>query len=766
MKGDFTRSTFDKKKHYSSVRMQQGRVQLDADWNEQVDIQKYLLEQSLQDVVGPCGAPLQNPGFALSVDGDNLMIGAGHYYMHGTLCENETECNYLKQENIKDAQLPKADGNYLFYLDVWQKHITSIEDESISEIALGGPDTTTRTKTIWQVKYIKISDTLNDNPCIQSFYEWDEWTAKRDAQLRASVAHETSPTDPCIVPSGTGYRGLENHLYRVEIHNKDGTTFKWSRDNGSILRAVDEIDDTDHVIKIKNAGQDILHAFEHDQWIEITDDKHELNEEGTLPSTLPGTLVRLTEVKDGVELKFDPDSIIGDPVNSNNYPEEYNPKVRRWDQTKSGEIKIDSKWIELELGLGVEFKSGNEHKSGDFWLIPARAANGDIEWSQENKGWHQRFGIEHRYCPLAILNYADEKWEIVKDCRRLFPNMTEMVTLSYVGGDGQEAMPGKELPAPLQVRVSVGQHPIKNARVQFHITNRKGNLQPGTEPAVTTTAITGEDGLAEIGLKLDEEYNKDETSVGVEASLLDAVLLDDKGESLGVHPTIYFQANVSIAKKVYFDPKLCPELDELGINTAQDAIDKLCNCFKPEDGIHIVEICINSADMYQPLANDSKISVDDLANGIWIKCDREIDPITIEGKPTCFVTLDMPYPFNSADMSMWGNPPLPPVIGFQPLILRDVSIIQNNIIYWQPSVNTKSWLTNSLFQMMQQHKRGIFILAHLTLKGNFIRAEDSSLYLDGEAFSDPNGQINLNLPSGDGRHGGDFEMWFWLEGNS
>ena len=35
MKGDVSRETFDATKHYSGVRMQQGRVQTDADWNEQ-----------------------------------------------------------------------------------------------------------------------------------------------------------------------------------------------------------------------------------------------------------------------------------------------------------------------------------------------------------------------------------------------------------------------------------------------------------------------------------------------------------------------------------------------------------------------------------------------------------------------------------------------------------------------------------------------------------------------------------------------------------
>ena len=35
MKGDYSRDTFDPAKHFTRVLMQQGRVQLDADWNEQ-----------------------------------------------------------------------------------------------------------------------------------------------------------------------------------------------------------------------------------------------------------------------------------------------------------------------------------------------------------------------------------------------------------------------------------------------------------------------------------------------------------------------------------------------------------------------------------------------------------------------------------------------------------------------------------------------------------------------------------------------------------
>ncbi|MGH3991422.1 MAG: DUF6519 domain-containing protein, partial [Pseudonocardiaceae bacterium] len=67
MKADLTRSTFSTQKHYSGVRMQQGRVQLDADWNEQVDIGAHLDETTRKDVIGRCGMPVHDAGFEISV---------------------------------------------------------------------------------------------------------------------------------------------------------------------------------------------------------------------------------------------------------------------------------------------------------------------------------------------------------------------------------------------------------------------------------------------------------------------------------------------------------------------------------------------------------------------------------------------------------------------------------------------------------------------------------------------------------------------------
>jgi hypothetical protein len=61
------------------------------------------------------------------------------------------------------ADLPE--GIYLAYLDVWERGITAVEDPQIREAALGGPDTTTRIKTVWQVKIERVSalsDRLDD----------------------------------------------------------------------------------------------------------------------------------------------------------------------------------------------------------------------------------------------------------------------------------------------------------------------------------------------------------------------------------------------------------------------------------------------------------------------------------------------------------------------------------------------------------------------------------------------------------------------------
>src|SRR5262249_11497596 len=113
MKGDFSRSNFKPEQHYSSVRMQQGRVLLDADWNEQADIAAHRDAVTTRDVVGRCGAPLQEAGFALLTSANNQwtqQIGAGRYYVDGILCENEDVRAITDQPDLPGFALPTQPG--------------------------------------------------------------------------------------------------------------------------------------------------------------------------------------------------------------------------------------------------------------------------------------------------------------------------------------------------------------------------------------------------------------------------------------------------------------------------------------------------------------------------------------------------------------------------------------------------------------------------------------------------------------------------------
>jgi hypothetical protein len=85
MTGDFSRRTFSPEKDYSLVRMQQGRLFSDADWNEQGDILRASQRWTTADVIGHAGFPDDDAGFALIPDPNSgaLVITPGTGYVAG-----------------------------------------------------------------------------------------------------------------------------------------------------------------------------------------------------------------------------------------------------------------------------------------------------------------------------------------------------------------------------------------------------------------------------------------------------------------------------------------------------------------------------------------------------------------------------------------------------------------------------------------------------------------------------------------------------------
>src|SRR5262249_35506332 len=153
-----------------------------------------------------------------------------------------------------------ASGTYLAYLDVWQRHVTALEQPDLIEVALGGPDTTTRTRTVWQLK-VELVGNLAANVTRSAFGEdWVPANTESTGRLRARSEPSPQSTSPCLVPPGAGFRRLENQLYRVEIHTPSAgeaptgsPTFKWSRENGSITTRLERVQ-----VVARQGGEDTL----------------------------------------------------------------------------------------------------------------------------------------------------------------------------------------------------------------------------------------------------------------------------------------------------------------------------------------------------------------------------------------------------------------------------------------------------------------------------------------------------------------------------
>ena len=102
MQGDFSRTSFDAARGYRAVLIQQGRVLLDSEVNEQAAITAHHDETRTRDVVGAAGGPLPDDGgpgpFAIvdatgvtptaATPWGQLAVTPGRYYVDGVLVES------------------------------------------------------------------------------------------------------------------------------------------------------------------------------------------------------------------------------------------------------------------------------------------------------------------------------------------------------------------------------------------------------------------------------------------------------------------------------------------------------------------------------------------------------------------------------------------------------------------------------------------------------------------------------------------------------
>src|ERR1700733_5943059 len=165
---DLARQTYDGLRHYRAVVPQQGRVVLEADTNEARQIVAEDTRQHLLDLIGPSGVPRDPLSgkrgssyhiHALNADTADFRVGVGSIYLGGmSMRQDDATLSYGAQSEWLDGPDPplapiqgSMPAKELVYLRVREHEVSSAEDPTLIEPALGGPDTAQRVRLVRQV---------------------------------------------------------------------------------------------------------------------------------------------------------------------------------------------------------------------------------------------------------------------------------------------------------------------------------------------------------------------------------------------------------------------------------------------------------------------------------------------------------------------------------------------------------------------------------------------------------------------------------------
>lgn len=448
-RADVSRDTFDPATAYVRVLMQQGRVALDADWNEQTSILLHELRALIADLLGPHAGfddgfkidEKHHAGTAAGATPFDFWIAPGNYYLGGMRCSNDRWRRFSSQ--FRSLATPAADADpvalearsYLVYLDAWERHVTHLEDDRLRDVALGGPDTASRAEIVWRVRATEWAPARAATTAAARRKEAEQFIADNRPPLSAATMRCRAGR----AAAEPRYTGSENRLYRVEIHRSgpawDGrrdrqgkpagnaasaATFKWSRANTSVALPIRLL--SNNVVQVAAALPDNRTVRPGD-WVEVVDERL---------IGRPGTLWQVDAVDADARTVALTRSNRREPPQLGEDDRRYHPLLRRWDHTAEGADPGDgamlvtegagedeASWIPLEDGIAVQFSGGKTYRAGDYWLIPARTAIADVLWPVERDDAGEivhrdgrpvaaarpPHGVEHRYAPIGLVRF-------------------------------------------------------------------------------------------------------------------------------------------------------------------------------------------------------------------------------------------------------------------------------------------------------------------------------------------------------------------------
>jgi Family of unknown function (DUF6519)/IPT/TIG domain len=505
MAGDYARVSYDPSRKWRGLAAQQGRVAVEADWNEAAAITEERDRQVTLDVVGPVGTPDQ--GYAVtavpasggppgSTPGD-VFIGPGTLYVGGQQLDLDAQVDYALQPDWLDYStdplwqapaVPTAPGTSyeVVYLLASEVEVSAVEDPALADVALGGPDTMQRQRILQHFvrepspdgSWASVTGAL-----ASAGLQFDAATmrASSAAALQVTFTNSVVTPGPCQPAATGGYLGGENQMIRVMVTNANPSgvpSVVWGFDDASFLYRISATSfdpaSGDTTLTLASAPVDSYHYPVLGQAVEVLRDAAQLT--ATSPVQLSGTdfIASPAGIVTPVTSPYDPTqmqltisgALPGDYLSAAATPQLF---LRVWQAevpAPPGQlvplIAVNQAGAAADTGLAVTLSSGTgAFHQGDFWRFALRPMQPSIIYPARYLTAAQPpDGPRTWACPLAALEWDGGSATVL----HRVPRFTGLVGLTAESGcctvnvgpldvDG-----GASLPALLQYQA--GQGPV------------------------------------------------------------------------------------------------------------------------------------------------------------------------------------------------------------------------------------------------------------------------------------------------------------------
>jgi hypothetical protein len=464
MPADRARVSYDPSRKWGGLVAQQGRVSVEADWNEAVTIDTERDRVVTLDVVGPVGTP--DGGYAITpADSGDFTIGAGTLYLGGERLDLDAQVTYSTQPEWLDHSTdplwkvpapPNASGTSyeLIYLLATEQEVSAVEDPALADTALGGPDTMQRLRILQ--RFVR---TQSQDPDCGS--TWDAFKTllgaggqqfddasmmiNSTAALTLSFTGDSTTSSLCQPVAAGGYLGAENQMIRVMITSVDPTsgvpTIVWGFDDASVLyriaSAVTPVAGGDTTLTLASAPVDVYHYPQGGQLVELLRDAVQLTPPTVDPSYPGDYIASAAGVVTPVVTPYDSTQLTlvipglpaadADYLSTTSTPQPY---LRIWQGTI---LAPTGQTVTLgDTGVAVTLTSStNAFHPGDFWEFALRPLQPTTVYpARYLDGAQPPDGPRTWACPLAVLTW-DNGTPTALSC---VPSFTSLVSLTERGG--------------------------------------------------------------------------------------------------------------------------------------------------------------------------------------------------------------------------------------------------------------------------------------------------------------------------------------------